>query len=87
MGRGEAGGWRERRLTGIELLAIGLESAPVMHVDGVIFPGFPPAFHGERDIDLQVFRSQDANSRRSEQRKREEDSLHLDHESTEGRRD
>jgi len=67
-----------RGLTGIELLAIGLESAPVMDVDGVAFLRLPFAFDRKGDIDLQVVRGQSANSSRGEQRKREEDTLHLD---------
>lgn len=67
-----------RRLTGIKFLAIGLEGAPVVDVDGIAFLRFPLAFHGEGDIDLQVVRSQDANSSRGEQGERQEDALHLD---------
>jgi hypothetical protein len=43
-----------RGLTGIELLAIGLESAPVMDEDRVSFLRLPFALYGECDIDLQV---------------------------------
>jgi hypothetical protein len=54
-------------LTSIEFLAIGLEGAAVMNVDRVAFLRFPLALDGERDIDLQIVRSQSANSSRGEQ--------------------
>lgn len=70
-------GWGNQELTGIEFLAIGLECAPVMDVDGVALLGFPLALDGKRDIDLQIVRCQGANSSRGEQRKRQEEVLHV----------
>ena len=66
------------RLTGIKFLAIGLEGSPVMDVHSVSFLCFPLAFDGERDIDLQIVRSQSAHRRRGEQREGHEDALHLE---------
>lgn len=64
-------------LTGIELLAIGLQSAPIMDLDLIPLLRLAFAFHGERDIDLQVIRGQGANRSRGEERKREQEGSHL----------
>ena len=70
--------WGEGSLTGIELLAVGLERAPVMDVNRVALLGFPLALDRERDVDLEVVRGQGADGGRGEQRKRQEDARHLD---------
>ena len=68
----------EGSLTGIELLAIGLKRAPVMDVDRVTLVGLPLALDRERDFDLEIVRGQDTDGGRGEQRKRQENTLHLD---------
>lgn len=65
------------RHTGVKLLAIGLQSAPVVNLDLVAFLSAPVTLYWQGDVDLKIS-SQSANNCRGEKGYGEEDGLHSD---------
>jgi hypothetical protein len=63
-------------LTGVELLAIGLQGPFVVDIDYIALPCLTIAFDWECDINFQVFGGQHANSCRGQKWERKKDIPH-----------